>query len=261
MENLRRLQIALIVCAFSVSGFCSAQDRTATYRIVDYGYPPSAQPAITGLPLKIPNPSYPNAPYVAAWPRDKTGALLVGSTTLLMRIDQLGNVESITVEVSSGHKLLDMIASDAARGWHFTPEIKNGRVVESYVRIPVNFNTPPPSMAQSQYLVPNQSAQQFWSNLADANRTPISEDITTPAVQSPSRGAKVGNAILKVGEWLGSTAFEILEVASQQRAQQQQIATPQIITPRTGYIAPPAPITTTCQRSDFGGVTMTCTSH
>ena len=57
---------------------------------------------------------------------------------ILVGID--GTPKDIKVEKSSGYRELDRAALDAARRWRFNPEIRNGRKVEGYARVPVSFN-------------------------------------------------------------------------------------------------------------------------
>lgn len=63
-----------------------------------------------------------------------------GTVTLLILVAVDGTPKDIKVEQSSGYRELDRAAIEAAQRWRFNPEVKNGKKVEGYVRVPVNFN-------------------------------------------------------------------------------------------------------------------------
>ncbi len=63
-----------------------------------------------------------------------------GTVTLLILVGVDGMPKDIKVEKSSGYRELDRAALDAAQHWRFNPEIKNGKKVEGYARVPINFN-------------------------------------------------------------------------------------------------------------------------
>ena len=63
-----------------------------------------------------------------------------GTVTLLVLVGVDGSVKDVKVEKSSGYRELDRAAMDAVRRWRFNPEKKNGKVVEGYARVPVNFS-------------------------------------------------------------------------------------------------------------------------
>ncbi len=53
-----------------------------------------------------------------------------GLVVLLVKVDNRGAVTDVSVQTSSGHRVLDQAALDAVRKWHFQPATENG------VRIP-----------------------------------------------------------------------------------------------------------------------------
>lgn len=63
-----------------------------------------------------------------------------GTVTLLILVSVDGTPKDIKVEQSSGFRELDRAAIEAAQKWRFNAEMKNGKKVEGYVRVPVNFN-------------------------------------------------------------------------------------------------------------------------
>jgi protein TonB len=63
-----------------------------------------------------------------------------GTVTLLILVGVDGLPKDIKVEKSSGSKLLDRAATDAAKQWRFNPTTRNGQKVEGYARVPVTFN-------------------------------------------------------------------------------------------------------------------------
>lgn len=85
-----------------------------------------------------------------AWGRREGGRLPVypaaarrrgweGTVRLEILTDASGAVESVSVEESSGHAVLDDAAVEAARTWTFKPLVKDGQALPGRVRIPVVF--------------------------------------------------------------------------------------------------------------------------
>lgn len=64
-----------------------------------------------------------------------------GIVTLVIDHDACGMATRVTVEKSSGIPALDAAASDAARTWHFSPPVRDGKAVAGRVRVPVDFDT------------------------------------------------------------------------------------------------------------------------
>ena len=57
---------------------------------------------------------------------------------ILVGVD--GLPKDVKVEKSSGHRDLDRAAMEAVRKYRFNPEIRNGKKVEGYARVPITFN-------------------------------------------------------------------------------------------------------------------------
>lgn len=55
----------------------------------------------------------------------------------LVRVD--GRVGQLTIDRTSGHEILDRAAVDSVKGWAFFPAKKGGKLVESWVLLPVKF--------------------------------------------------------------------------------------------------------------------------
>lgn len=63
-----------------------------------------------------------------------------GETVLQVRVNELGEVDSVAVIETSGHEPLDSAAAEGARAMRFQPGRKGGRDVPVWVRIPVQFS-------------------------------------------------------------------------------------------------------------------------
>ena len=73
------------------------------------------------------------------YPPEERRRGIEGTTILIVTIDASGTVLDVSVEKSSGNRNLDREAVKAARRWRFNPEQRDGRKVESRVRVPVEF--------------------------------------------------------------------------------------------------------------------------
>lgn len=79
-------------------------------------------------------------------------ARFVGTTTIVVAIDDEGDVERIYVETSSGSAEMDDQAIYLASHWTFFPQVKGGRRVAYKMRMPVDFEFPPkPGAARGVY--------------------------------------------------------------------------------------------------------------
>lgn len=63
-----------------------------------------------------------------------------GETVLQVRVNELGEVDSVAVIETSGHESLDSAAAEGARAMLFHPGRRGGRDVPVWVRIPVQFS-------------------------------------------------------------------------------------------------------------------------
>lgn len=63
-----------------------------------------------------------------------------GETVLQVRVNELGEVDSVAVVETSGHESLDSAAAEGARAMIFQPGRRDGRDVPVWVRMPVQFS-------------------------------------------------------------------------------------------------------------------------
>lgn len=57
-----------------------------------------------------------------------------------MLVSETGKPVQIEVERSSRSRLLDRAAIDAVRAWEFNPGVRDGRPVQGWVLVPINFS-------------------------------------------------------------------------------------------------------------------------
>ena len=61
--------------------------------------------------------------------------------TLLILVGLDGSPKTVEVEKSSGYRELDRAAREwVINHWKFNPEVKAGKKVEGYARVPITFN-------------------------------------------------------------------------------------------------------------------------
>jgi len=89
---------------------------------------PSYGPSVVGGPVPI-------------YPKDAADQALEGEVTLSVIVGEDGSVESVTVENSSGHQLLDAAAIRAVRErWVFQPGMAGGRPERGEVTLTFDFS-------------------------------------------------------------------------------------------------------------------------
>lgn len=74
-----------------------------------------------------------------AYPVELWDQGIEGEALLLVRVDEEGAVDSVTVERTSGHAAFDSAAVAGARGLRFRPGRKGDEGVSLWVRLPVKF--------------------------------------------------------------------------------------------------------------------------
>lgn len=74
------------------------------------------------------------------YPSEAARAGVTGTVVLIITVSDSGLVENILVERSSGNRLLDTAAIDAANEWTFAPAIEHGKPVRGRVRVPMDFD-------------------------------------------------------------------------------------------------------------------------
>jgi protein TonB len=80
--------------------------------------------------LKNPRPAYPHLAMREGW---------TGSILLHVRVLPTGRAGEITVQKSSGHRVLDDAAVDAVKGWTFMPATQGGSPVAGWANVPIEF--------------------------------------------------------------------------------------------------------------------------
>ncbi|MCQ8130491.1 energy transducer TonB [Methylomonas rivi] len=80
---------------------------------------------------KNPKPDYPSMARSRGWQ---------GKVVLRVEIGEAGEVESVAVEQSSGHALLDESALAAVRDWLFVPAMRANHPIASSVLVPIIFS-------------------------------------------------------------------------------------------------------------------------
>ena len=80
-----------------------------------------------------PRPAYPDVARRKGW---------TGEVRLLVRVNEVGRVDQIAVERTSGFSALDRAARRAVRLWRFIPATEAGRKVSSEVVVPIDFHLP-----------------------------------------------------------------------------------------------------------------------
>jgi len=73
------------------------------------------------------------------YPRIAVNQRWEGEVMLRVSVDAFGRALAVSVEQSSGHRLLDTSAQQAVMGWRFNPAIRGGRAVASSVLVPFEF--------------------------------------------------------------------------------------------------------------------------
>lgn len=94
--------------------------------------PPEAVTAPFGRAgyLNNPPPGYPATAARQGWQ---------GTVLLRVRVLSTGRVDTVEVQKSSGHKLLDEEAMATVRGWQFTPSKRGDTPIDGWATVPIEF--------------------------------------------------------------------------------------------------------------------------
>ncbi len=108
--------------------------------------PPAPAPAAPGhvLPTAIaatPGPSAINRTPPPKYPAEAAAAKVDGRVILKLLVRTDGTVEDVVVERSEPAGVFDAATVEAARMWTFDPATEDGRPVERWVRVPVDFRS------------------------------------------------------------------------------------------------------------------------
>ena len=104
-------------------------------------------PEFTGEPAVDPGPTLTTAAAIAyadvpppPYPAMARRKNLQGEVLLRVRVDETGKPIAVEVEKSSGHRLLDRTARDhVLKRWRFQPALLQGRPVQAWALVPLNF--------------------------------------------------------------------------------------------------------------------------
>jgi TonB family protein len=91
--------------------------------------------------VEQPTPLFNDVPIVyplAMWDQD-----LEGETLLRVRVTDTGSVDSVEVVQSSGYETFDSAAIAGARDLRFQPARRDGKRIEVWARVPVQFSKRP----------------------------------------------------------------------------------------------------------------------
>lgn len=76
------------------------------------------------------------------YPAGAAAAHVDGRVILKLLVGADGTVRDVVVEKAEPAGVFDAATVAAARAWKFTPAMKDGRAVEGWVRVPVDFKAP-----------------------------------------------------------------------------------------------------------------------
>lgn len=101
---------------------------------------PSLPPASVSAPVEGMQLQYLRAP-APPYPRDALRDRLQGSVLLRVLVGTDGQPLQVSVEKSSGHRVLDQAARDQVlKRWAFKPALQNGTPVQAYGLVPIDFS-------------------------------------------------------------------------------------------------------------------------
>jgi TonB family protein len=120
----KRAIIALALISVILTSGCSSL-RTYDFDEVD----------VKPEPVYAPKPEY---------PEEARSAEMEGMVVIEVLVNTDGYVARVRVAESSGYKVLDKAAKEAARDWEFIPAEKDGELVRVWVDIPFNFSLTSP---------------------------------------------------------------------------------------------------------------------
>ena len=93
--------------------------------------------------IERPTPLYGEVPI--DYPLELWDSDVEGETLLRVRVTDMGRVDSAVVIESSGHEAFDSAAIEGALELRFQPARKNGKRIEVWAEVPVNFSKGPRS--------------------------------------------------------------------------------------------------------------------
>jgi TonB family protein len=100
----------------------------------------SPQPGSIIPPRQVGPPHICAPGLIKSWDQSR----VAGPTMLAFKVTTGGTVTDITVEQSSGDRILDYAAMTCAAGWLYTPAMKDGRPVETHNKAVINWSSSHP---------------------------------------------------------------------------------------------------------------------
>ncbi|KAF1722935.1 TonB family protein [Pseudoxanthomonas wuyuanensis] len=107
------------------------------------------------------------------YPADAARQGISGSVLLRILVGADGKAKDVRVENSQPAGVFDAASIEAVRRWTFSPALKDGKPVQGWVRVPIDFQAPPPVQAPPVPLGIDENAYD-WS-VVDVDVADISE--------------------------------------------------------------------------------------
>ena len=139
--GLFALGVVLAGCSYVAWSARPAQPPSALAAGAASGVDPESPAAQGPWPLQahtLPPPRY---------PEEAAEAGVGGQVLLKVLVAADGSVREAVVERSSPEGVFDAVTLEAVRQWRFTPRVEDGKAVEGWVRVPVDFQADPPPAA------------------------------------------------------------------------------------------------------------------
>ena len=81
------------------------------------------------------------------YPPDAAAKGLDGRVMLKVLVGADGSVKDVVVEHARPEGVFDAVTVAAVRQWQFAPRVENGKAIEGWVRVPVDFRASDPAPA------------------------------------------------------------------------------------------------------------------
>lgn len=104
------------------------------------------------------------------YPAEAAAAHQSGRVLLKLLVGVDGRVKDVVVEESDPAGVFDAATVEAARAWVLKPALKDGRPIEGWVRVPVDFEAP----AKGEINDPDR-AEHNWIRVYEGENTPFRE--------------------------------------------------------------------------------------
>ena len=164
----------------------------AAARPADAPSPPA--PPAPARPAAAPPPPPPAAPAMPPprYPADAVAAGQGGRVVLKLLVDTGGRVKDVVVEQSEPAGVFDAATVEAARKWRLQPALQDGRPVEGWVRVPVDFEAPDP--------VPGPADEEVgWMQMDVGGESPLRELVCDRLVMQDAGSSSVHCGVAATG--------------------------------------------------------------